>query len=52
MYGYPIDEAARIAVATVADFLAGDEQLTEVILAAFGAAIENALTTALAEAGG
>jgi len=52
VYGYPIDEAARIAIATVADFLAGDEQLTEVILVAFGAAIEEALTTALAEAGG
>ena len=52
VYGYPIDEAARIAVNTVAAFLAADDQLAEVILVAFEAGMTDALTTALAETGG
>jgi len=36
IYGYPIPDAARIAVRTVAEFLAGDQSVERVILACFG----------------
>src|SRR5580692_6577939 len=36
IYGYPIPEAARIAVGTTAAFLAGDETIDQVIFACFG----------------
>jgi O-acetyl-ADP-ribose deacetylase len=36
IYGYPIPEAARVAVGTVADFLRTDATIEKVILACFG----------------
>jgi O-acetyl-ADP-ribose deacetylase (regulator of RNase III) len=36
IYGYPIPEAARIAVGTVADYLARERSIDRVILACFG----------------
>jgi O-acetyl-ADP-ribose deacetylase len=36
IYGYPIPDAAQIAVDTVADFLAADRSLEQVIFACFG----------------
>jgi O-acetyl-ADP-ribose deacetylase (regulator of RNase III) len=35
VYGYPKDEAAKIAFQTVADFLAGNEQIEKVIFVCF-----------------
>jgi O-acetyl-ADP-ribose deacetylase (regulator of RNase III) len=49
IYGYPIPEAARIAVATVTEFLAGDGSIQQVILACFGADVLSAYQTALRE---
>jgi O-acetyl-ADP-ribose deacetylase (regulator of RNase III) len=49
IYGYPIPEAARIAIDTTLEFLKSDETLTSVIFACFGqdvlAAFQHALTT-------
>jgi O-acetyl-ADP-ribose deacetylase (regulator of RNase III) len=39
IYGYPLADAAGIAVGTVADFLAGDETLERVVFACFGAEV-------------
>jgi O-acetyl-ADP-ribose deacetylase (regulator of RNase III) len=39
VYGYPIPEAARIAVATTMAFVRSDTTLTEVIFACFGPAV-------------
>src|SRR5947199_3344852 len=39
IYGYPIPEAARIAVGTTAEFLKSDDTITKVILACFGAEV-------------
>src|SRR6476646_9922892 len=36
IYGYPIPAAARIAVRTVADFLAGEQSVEQVIFVCFG----------------
>jgi O-acetyl-ADP-ribose deacetylase len=36
IYGYPIQDAAQIAVRTVAEFLATDQSIDRVILACFG----------------
>ena len=47
VYGYPIPDAARIAVGTVADFLAGDETLTQVVFACFGQTVTEAFQAAL-----
>ena len=47
IYGYPITDAARIAVKTVADFLRADESVEKVILACFGAEILAAYQAAL-----
>jgi O-acetyl-ADP-ribose deacetylase (regulator of RNase III) len=38
IYGYPPDEAARVAVKAVADFLAKDRTLDKVVLCCFGQA--------------
>jgi len=46
IYGYPVDRAASIAVATIRDALYDD--LLEVILVAFSEGTESALRRALA----
>lgn len=47
IYGYPIADAARIAVDTVASFLANDESLDKVIFACFGPDVLDAFRNAL-----
>jgi O-acetyl-ADP-ribose deacetylase (regulator of RNase III) len=47
IYGYPVPDAARIAVRTVADFLADDTSIERVILACFGHEVLRAYETAL-----
>jgi O-acetyl-ADP-ribose deacetylase (regulator of RNase III) len=49
IYGYPIPAAARIAVRTVADFLAMDESIEQVTFACFGQDVVNAYQAALQE---
>ena len=46
VYGYPIPDAARIAIDTTAAFLANDQTLTEVIFACFGRDVLEALLNA------
>jgi O-acetyl-ADP-ribose deacetylase (regulator of RNase III) len=48
IYGYPLADAARIAVDTVGGFLAGDRTLEQVIFACFGADVLVALQYAVA----
>jgi O-acetyl-ADP-ribose deacetylase len=52
IYGYPIPEAARIAVQTVAGFLADEDTIDRVVLACFGADVLQAYEQALREVGG
>lgn len=52
VYGYPIPEAARIAIGSVAAFLRTDETLSRVVFACFGAAVTRAFQDALATATG
>jgi O-acetyl-ADP-ribose deacetylase (regulator of RNase III) len=47
IYGYPIPDAARIAVETVAAFLASDKTLEQVIFACFGDEVQQAFQDAL-----
>lgn len=47
VYGYPIPQAARIAVETVADVLAGGAPLDQVVFACFGPAVLTAFQQAL-----
>jgi O-acetyl-ADP-ribose deacetylase (regulator of RNase III) len=47
IYGYPIPDAARIAVQTVAAFLATDRSIERVILACFGSDVLRAYESAL-----
>ena len=47
IYGYPIPEAARIAVRTVAEFLAAEQSIERVILTCFGSAVLTAYQAAL-----
>ena len=47
IYGYPIPEAARIAVTTTADFLRSDATIEQVIFACFGAEVLGAYREAL-----
>jgi O-acetyl-ADP-ribose deacetylase (regulator of RNase III) len=49
VFGYPIPQAARIAVNTVAEFLAETDRLTSVVFAAFDAEVQSALDAALNE---
>ncbi len=49
IYGYPIPEAARVAVGTVAEFVAGDASIERVVLACFGGEVLEAYRVALAE---
>lgn len=50
-YGYPIPDAARVAVGTVAGFLAGESSIERVIFACFGDDVTAAFTDALRVAG-
>jgi O-acetyl-ADP-ribose deacetylase (regulator of RNase III) len=47
IYGYPIPDAANIAVKTVADFLAANDSIQQVIFACFGQDVMAAYQTAL-----
>jgi O-acetyl-ADP-ribose deacetylase (regulator of RNase III) len=49
IYGYPIPDAARIAVRTVSDFLASEQSIQQVILACFGGEVLDAYDFALRE---
>ena len=51
VYGYPITDAAAIAIGTTAAFLAADETITEVVFACFGQGIAAAFETALTASG-
>ena len=48
VYGYPIPEAARIAIRTTADVLRTNDTIRQVIFACFGAAVLTAFQDALA----
>ena len=52
VYGYPIDQAARVAVGAIASFLGGDKSLERVLLVCFSADIACAYEAALAESRG
>jgi O-acetyl-ADP-ribose deacetylase (regulator of RNase III) len=47
IYGYPIPDAARIAIRTVADFLAADASIWQVIFTCFGDDVLQAYQAAL-----
>ncbi len=49
VYGYPIPDAARIAIRETADFLAGEANLDRVVFACFGTEVLSAFQTALDE---
>jgi O-acetyl-ADP-ribose deacetylase (regulator of RNase III) len=51
VYGYPIPEAARIAIGTTAAFLAGNETIEQVTFACSGQPVLSAFQTALAALG-
>ncbi|MDX1393176.1 MAG: O-acetyl-ADP-ribose deacetylase [Gemmatimonadota bacterium] len=46
VYGYPVDEAARIAVETIGRSIANDDSISRVVLAAFGDEVHDALLAA------
>jgi len=46
-YGYPIDEAAKVALETVAEFLKSDDSLDEVVFVLFNETIYNSYEDAL-----
>jgi O-acetyl-ADP-ribose deacetylase (regulator of RNase III) len=48
IYGYPIPDAARIAIDTVQGFLATDRTIEKVVFACFGADVQKALQAAMA----
>jgi O-acetyl-ADP-ribose deacetylase (regulator of RNase III) len=50
VYGYPIPDAAGIAVRTVTEFLAADASIERVVLACFGEVVLEAYRAALREA--
>lgn len=49
VYGYPLDEAARIAVREVRQFLAGDDRIEAVYLVCFGGEVFEAYQQALGQ---
>jgi O-acetyl-ADP-ribose deacetylase (regulator of RNase III) len=49
IYGYPVGDAARIAVRTVSGFLASEQSIQQVILACFGGEVLDAYDVALRE---
>ena len=51
VYGYPLDRATGIAVATVRDWLAKEAGIERVVFCVFGAAAEAAYEVALAKRG-
>ncbi|HRZ24245.1 MAG TPA: O-acetyl-ADP-ribose deacetylase [Candidatus Contendobacter sp.] len=51
VYGYPLDEAAQIAVREVKAFLAQDDRIETVYLVCFGAEVRAAYERALAQDG-
>jgi len=51
VYGFPLDRATKIAVATVRDFLAQDDGIDKVTFCVFGAEAEAAYRRALGRAG-
>jgi O-acetyl-ADP-ribose deacetylase (regulator of RNase III) len=52
IYGYPVDEAAKIAVSEVRRFLAQDDSIERVVFVAFGEDVWNALCTVLGHGSG
>ena len=46
VYGYPIPQAARIAIGTTVDFLASNASLKQVVFACFGHTVNDALQAA------
>lgn len=52
IYGYPVEQAAAIAVASVADFLATSDKPGKVCLVCFGTRVLDAYRSALAERSG
>ena len=52
IYGYPIPQAARIAVDTVSAFLAKDDRIERVIFACFGDEVLGAFQAALGGSAG
>jgi O-acetyl-ADP-ribose deacetylase (regulator of RNase III) len=48
VYGYPIPDAARIAIGTTAAYLSTNDSLKQVIFSCFGASITEAFQAALA----
>ena len=51
VYGYPVGQAAEIAVGTLCGWLATEDGLSRVVFCAFGAAAEAAYEAALAKQG-
>lgn len=49
VYRFPLERAARIAVGTIASYLAGEESFNQVILCCFDAEVFDSLTAALAQ---
>ena len=47
VYGYPIPEAARVAIGTTAGFLSGNTSLKQVVFACFGPGIADTFQAAL-----
>jgi O-acetyl-ADP-ribose deacetylase (regulator of RNase III) len=47
VYGYPLPDAARIAIDTTASFLASNETITKVVFACFGQEVLHAFRDAL-----
>jgi O-acetyl-ADP-ribose deacetylase (regulator of RNase III) len=51
IYGYPVQDAAAIAVNTVKAFLVGDRTIEQVVFACFEAAVLKAFRAAVDQAG-
>ncbi|MGB5062820.1 MAG: O-acetyl-ADP-ribose deacetylase [Candidatus Competibacter sp.] len=47
VYGYPLDEAARVAVREVGDFMAGNDQIEKVYLVCFSEEVRQAYQQAM-----
>ncbi len=51
LYGYPVDQAVRIALTTVGDFLRGEARIERVLHVCFGAGVTAAYQRAATERG-